>query len=195
MSESDQATGLAVVLTRGSEGLGIDLTFFDDGVCCIRYIDANGIVGRDGRIEVGDELVAVNGAIVSDEADAIETIRNGGETVELSLLRRPAHQRRFRSRSPQTRGASVPGPMPEQQSVKESHSSPEPQSSSEPQSLPEYRSVEQQRREGDASLPESADAEAERRHIWIKVHFSIAICVLSYCVDGATPILATCQVV
>lgn len=112
-STSDEAAGLIVELERGTESLGIDVTFLDDGACYIHNIKADGVVGRDGRIEVGDELVAVNLVAITDEAGALEAIRTAGETVELSLLRRDPSKRRTPKKSSH-KSTTVPAPASEQ---------------------------------------------------------------------------------
>ena len=75
-----------VELTRGNEGLGLDVDHYLKGAC-IGYIAPDGVAGRDGRMRVGDMIRAVNGVNVRTYDDAINAIRSSA-TVNLTLARK-----------------------------------------------------------------------------------------------------------
>ena len=78
---------IEVELTRGPEGLGLDVDHYRKGAT-IGFIAPDGVAGKDGRMRVGDMIRAVNGQPCKSYEEVINAIRSSGETVALTLGRK-----------------------------------------------------------------------------------------------------------
>ncbi|KAJ8247757.1 hypothetical protein GJAV_G00249950 [Gymnothorax javanicus] len=84
-----------VKLNKDDEGLGITVAAYIGKSCSessgifVKSIKQDSAVGLDGRIHVGDQIVAVDGANIRGYSNeqAVEILRNTGQTVSLELLR------------------------------------------------------------------------------------------------------------
>uniref|UniRef100_A0A8C1V7T0 Multiple PDZ domain crumbs cell polarity complex component n=1 Tax=Cyprinus carpio TaxID=7962 RepID=A0A8C1V7T0_CYPCA len=85
-----------VSLTKNAQGLGItiagyvgDKTSEPSGIF-VKSISRDSAVEQDGRIHVGDQIIAVDGVNIQGYTNqqAVEVLRHTGETVNLMLVRR-----------------------------------------------------------------------------------------------------------
>jgi len=90
LSEDDQY--FAVELQRGMKGFGFSIRGgreFHSMPLFVLRMAVDGPATQDGRLQVGDQLIEINGQTTKNmtHGDAIELIKNGGQTVRL-LVRR-----------------------------------------------------------------------------------------------------------
>ncbi|KAK2704383.1 membrane-associated guanylate kinase, WW and PDZ domain-containing protein 1-like isoform X2 [Artemia franciscana] len=91
-TDSDIGSYFTVELQRGPRGFGFSIRGgreFQNMPLFVLRIAENGPAAEDGRLQIGDQLVEINGISTTDMAhsEAIEVIKNGGPTVRL-LVRR-----------------------------------------------------------------------------------------------------------
>lgn len=84
-----------VELTKGGHGLGINLTSTSDNRIVVRSMVPGSLAERDGRIGVGDQIVAVDGIFIGalSNTDALGLLCSTGRTVCLSLVKSRASER------------------------------------------------------------------------------------------------------
>ena len=61
-TSSDKDVRFAVSLWRGDKGLGLDVDHYRKGAT-IGYVQPDGVAAKDGRIKMGDMIVAVDGEV------------------------------------------------------------------------------------------------------------------------------------
>ncbi|XP_052456856.1 multiple PDZ domain protein isoform X6 [Carassius gibelio] len=94
--EEEEQDSFDVSLTKNAQGLGItiagyvgDKTSEPSGIF-VKSISRDSAVEQDGRIHVGDQIIAVDGLNIQGYTNqqAVEVLRHTGETVNLKLVRR-----------------------------------------------------------------------------------------------------------
>ncbi|XP_073691685.1 multiple PDZ domain protein isoform X2 [Garra rufa] len=94
--EEDEEGAFDVSLTKNAQGLGItiagyvgDKTAEPSGIF-VKSISRDSAVEQDGRIHVGDQIIAVDGVNIQGYTNqqAVEVLRHTGQTVNLKLVRR-----------------------------------------------------------------------------------------------------------
>ncbi|XP_052004124.1 multiple PDZ domain protein [Xyrauchen texanus] len=94
--EEEEQDAFDVSLTKNAQGLGItiagyvgDKTSEPSGIF-VKSISMDSAVEQDGRIHVGDQIIAVDGMNIQDYTNqqAVEVLRHTGQTVHLKLVRR-----------------------------------------------------------------------------------------------------------
>uniref|UniRef100_A0A9J7YSY7 Multiple PDZ domain protein n=1 Tax=Cyprinus carpio carpio TaxID=630221 RepID=A0A9J7YSY7_CYPCA len=94
--EEEEQGSFDVSLTKNAQGLGItiagyvgDKTSEPSGIF-VKSISRDSAVEQDGRIHVGDQIIAVDGVNIQGYTNqqAVEVLRHTGETVNLMLVRR-----------------------------------------------------------------------------------------------------------
>ncbi|KAG1952473.1 multiple PDZ domain protein [Pimephales promelas] len=94
--EEEEQGAFDVSLTKNAQGLGItiagyvgDKTSEPSGIF-VKSISRDSAVEQDGRIHVGDQIIAVDGVNIQDYTNqqAVEILRHTGQTVNLKLVRR-----------------------------------------------------------------------------------------------------------
>ncbi|XP_077058121.1 multiple PDZ domain protein isoform X3 [Siphateles boraxobius] len=94
--EEEEQGAFDVSLTKNAQGLGItiagyvgDKTSEPSGIF-VKSISRDSAVEQDGRIHVGDQIIAVDGVNIQDYTNqqAVEVLRHTGQTVNLKLVRR-----------------------------------------------------------------------------------------------------------
>ncbi|XP_051992312.1 LOW QUALITY PROTEIN: multiple PDZ domain protein-like [Xyrauchen texanus] len=94
--EEEEQDAFDVSLTKNAQGLGItiagyvgDKTSEPSGIF-VKSISRDSAVEQDGRIHVGDQIIAVDGMNIQDftNQQAVEVLRHTGQTVHLKLVRR-----------------------------------------------------------------------------------------------------------
>ncbi|XP_073669787.1 multiple PDZ domain protein [Paramisgurnus dabryanus] len=92
----DESDAFDVSLTKNAHGLGItiagyvgDKTSEPSGIF-VKSISRDSTVEQDGRIHVGDQIIAVDGLNIQGYSNqqAVEVLRHTGQTVNLKLVRR-----------------------------------------------------------------------------------------------------------
>ncbi|KAI7814196.1 putative multiple PDZ domain protein [Triplophysa rosa] len=94
--EEESEAAFDVSLTKNAQGLGItiagyvgDKTSEPSGIF-VKSISRDSTVEQDGRIHVGDQIIAVDGVNIQGYSNqqAVEVLRHTGQTVHLKLVRR-----------------------------------------------------------------------------------------------------------
>ncbi|KAF4110514.1 hypothetical protein G5714_007545 [Onychostoma macrolepis] len=94
--EEEEQGAFDVSLTKNAQGLGItiagyvgDKTSEPSGIF-VKSISRDSAVEQDGRIHVGDQIIAVDGVNIQGYTNqqAVEVLRHTGQTVNLKLVRR-----------------------------------------------------------------------------------------------------------
>nr|XP_061816193.1 multiple PDZ domain protein-like [Nerophis lumbriciformis] len=90
------AGGFDVSLTKNNQGLGITIAGYvgdknsEPSGIFVKSITKDSAVDQDGRIHVGDQIVAVDGVNIQGYTNqqAVEVLRHTGQAVHLKLIRR-----------------------------------------------------------------------------------------------------------
>ncbi|XP_024918773.1 multiple PDZ domain protein isoform X5 [Cynoglossus semilaevis] len=94
--EEEEAEAFDVSLTKNTQGLGITIAGYigdknsDPSGIFVKSITKDSAVDQDGRIHVGDQIIAVDGVNIQGYTNqqAVEVLRHTGQTVHLKLMRR-----------------------------------------------------------------------------------------------------------
>nr|XP_020467076.1 LOW QUALITY PROTEIN: multiple PDZ domain protein [Monopterus albus] len=94
--EEEEAEAFDVSLTKNSQGLGITIAGYvgdkssEPSGIFVKSITKDSAVDQDGRIHVGDQIIAVDGINIQGHTNqqAVEVLRHTGQTVHLKLIRR-----------------------------------------------------------------------------------------------------------
>ncbi|KAM3857849.1 multiple PDZ domain protein [Diretmus argenteus] len=94
--EEDEAEAFDVRLTKNAQGLGITIAGYvgdknsEPSGIFVKSITKDSAVEQDGRIHVGDQIIAVDGINIQGYTNqqAVEVLRHTGQTVHLKLVRR-----------------------------------------------------------------------------------------------------------
>ncbi|XP_034532121.1 multiple PDZ domain protein isoform X5 [Notolabrus celidotus] len=94
--EDDEADAFDVSLTKNAQGLGITIAGYvgdknsEPSGIFVKSITKDSAVDQDGRIHVGDQIIAVDGVDIQGYTNqqAVEVLRHTGQTVHLKLIRR-----------------------------------------------------------------------------------------------------------
>ncbi|XP_069561184.1 multiple PDZ domain protein isoform X2 [Brachyistius frenatus] len=94
--EEDEAEAFDVNLTKNAQGLGITIAGYvgdknsEPSGIFVKSITKDSAVDQDGRIHVGDQIIAVDGVNIQGYTNqqAVELLRHTGQTVHLKLIRR-----------------------------------------------------------------------------------------------------------
>ncbi|KAM9717233.1 multiple PDZ domain protein isoform 4-T4 [Menidia menidia] len=95
-SEEEEADAFDVSLTKNAQGLGITIAGYvgdknsEPSGIFVKSITKDSAVDQDGRIHVGDQIIAVDGVDIMGYTNqqAVEVLRHTGQTVHLKLIRR-----------------------------------------------------------------------------------------------------------
>ncbi|XP_048827057.1 multiple PDZ domain protein isoform X3 [Brienomyrus brachyistius] len=98
-AEDEDADVFDVELTKNIQGLGITIAGYvgdknlEPSGIFVKSITKDSAVKRDGRIHVGDQIIAVDGIDIQGYTNqqAVEVLRHTGQTVHLRLARRGFH--------------------------------------------------------------------------------------------------------
>uniref|UniRef100_A0A3Q2NSP1 Multiple PDZ domain protein n=1 Tax=Fundulus heteroclitus TaxID=8078 RepID=A0A3Q2NSP1_FUNHE len=94
--QEEEVEAFDVSLTKNAQGLGItiagyvgDKTSEPSGIF-VKSITKDSAVDQDGRVHVGDQIIAVDGVNIQGYTNqqAVELLRHTGQTVHLKLIRR-----------------------------------------------------------------------------------------------------------
>uniref|UniRef100_A0A668W3L4 Multiple PDZ domain protein n=1 Tax=Oreochromis aureus TaxID=47969 RepID=A0A668W3L4_OREAU len=94
--EEEDAEAFDVSLTKNTQGLGITIAGYvgdknsEPSGIFVKSITKDSTVDQDGRIHVGDQIIAVDGVNIQGYTNqqAVEVLRHTGQTVHLKLIRR-----------------------------------------------------------------------------------------------------------
>ncbi|XP_026175824.1 multiple PDZ domain protein isoform X3 [Mastacembelus armatus] len=94
--EEEEAEAFDVSLTKNTQGLGITIAGYvgdknlEPSGIFVKSITKDSAVDQDGRIHVGDQIIAVDGVNIQGYTNqqAVEVLRHTGQTVHLKLIRR-----------------------------------------------------------------------------------------------------------
>ncbi|CAB1351687.1 unnamed protein product [Coregonus sp. 'balchen'] len=94
--EEEEAESFDVELTKNAQGLGITIAGYvgdknsEPSGIFVKSITKDSAVEQDGRIHVGDQIIAVDGMNIQGYTNqqAVEVLRHTGQTVHLKLVRR-----------------------------------------------------------------------------------------------------------
>ncbi|XP_061566606.1 multiple PDZ domain protein isoform X3 [Cololabis saira] len=92
----DEAEAFDVSLTKNAQGLGITIAGYvgdknsEPSGIFVKSVTKDSAVDQDGRIHVGDQIIAVDGVNIQGYTNqqAVEVLRHTGQTVHLKLIRR-----------------------------------------------------------------------------------------------------------
>uniref|UniRef100_A0A3B4WY38 Multiple PDZ domain crumbs cell polarity complex component n=1 Tax=Seriola lalandi dorsalis TaxID=1841481 RepID=A0A3B4WY38_SERLL len=92
----DETEAFDVSLTKNAQGLGITIAGYvgdknsEPSGIFVKSITKDSAVDQDGRIHVGDQIIAVDGVNIQGYTNqqAVEVLRHTGQTVHLKLIRR-----------------------------------------------------------------------------------------------------------
>uniref|UniRef100_A0AAQ6A165 Multiple PDZ domain protein n=1 Tax=Amphiprion ocellaris TaxID=80972 RepID=A0AAQ6A165_AMPOC len=95
-SKEEDAEAFDVSLTKNTQGLGITIAGYvgdknsEPSGIFVKSITKDSAVAQDGRIHVGDQIIAVDGVNIQGYTNqqAVEVLRHTGQTVHLKLIRR-----------------------------------------------------------------------------------------------------------
>ncbi|XP_041076915.1 multiple PDZ domain protein isoform X6 [Polyodon spathula] len=95
-SEEDDVDAFDVELTKNAQGLGITIAGYvgdqnsEPSGIFVKSITKDSAVEQDGRIHVGDQIIAVDGINIQGftNQQAVEVLRHTRQTVHLTLMRR-----------------------------------------------------------------------------------------------------------
>ncbi|KAF4071450.1 hypothetical protein AMELA_G00273370 [Ameiurus melas] len=93
--EGEEQDSFDVSLTKNTQGLGITIAGYvgdknsEASGIFVKSITAGSTVEQDGRIHVGDQIIAVDGVNIQSYTNqqAVELLRHTGQTVHLKLVR------------------------------------------------------------------------------------------------------------
>ncbi|XP_032248342.1 multiple PDZ domain protein isoform X10 [Phoca vitulina] len=117
--KSEESETFDVELTKNVQGLGITIAGYigdkklEPSGIFVKSITKSSAVEHDGRIQIGDQIIAVDGTNLQGftNQQAVEVLRHTGPTVHLTLMRRGAKQEaELTSREDVTKG-SVSSPV------------------------------------------------------------------------------------
>ncbi|XP_029982081.1 synaptojanin-2-binding protein [Sphaeramia orbicularis] len=89
-----------IKLKRGPAGLGFNIVggvdqqyVVNDNGIFVSKIKEDGSAALDGRLQEGDKILAINGAMLDNRTHkaAVELFRSAGENVELKVLKKAPH--------------------------------------------------------------------------------------------------------
>uniref|UniRef100_A0A671WUJ1 Multiple PDZ domain protein n=1 Tax=Sparus aurata TaxID=8175 RepID=A0A671WUJ1_SPAAU len=94
--QEEDAEAFDVSLTKNTQGLGITIAGYvgdknsEPSGIFVKSITKDSAVDQDGRIHVGDQIIAVDGVNIQGYTNqqAVEVLRHTGQTVHLKLIRR-----------------------------------------------------------------------------------------------------------
>ncbi|XP_067379716.1 multiple PDZ domain protein isoform X2 [Channa argus] len=94
--EEEETEAFDVSLTKNAQGLGITIAGYvgdknaEPSGIFVKSITRDSAVDQDGRIHVGDQIIAVDGVNIQGYTNqqAVEVLRHTGQTVNLKLIRR-----------------------------------------------------------------------------------------------------------
>ncbi|XP_059210532.1 multiple PDZ domain protein [Centropristis striata] len=94
--EEEEDEAFDVSLTKNAQGLGITIAGYvgdknaEPSGIFVKSITKDSAVDQDGRIHVGDQIIAVDGVNIQGYTNqqAVEVLRHTGQTVHLKLIRR-----------------------------------------------------------------------------------------------------------
>ncbi|XP_047241396.1 multiple PDZ domain protein isoform X4 [Girardinichthys multiradiatus] len=94
--EEEEVEAFDVNLTKNAQGLGITIAGYvgdknsEPSGIFVKSITRDSAVNQDGRIHVGDQIIAVDGVNIQGYTNqqAVEVLRHTGQTVHLKLIRR-----------------------------------------------------------------------------------------------------------
>ncbi|XP_048078938.2 multiple PDZ domain protein isoform X18 [Ursus arctos] len=98
--KSEESETFDVELTKNVQGLGITIAGYigdkklEPSGIFVKSITKSSAVEHDGRIQIGDQIIAVDGTNLQGftNQQAVEVLRHTGPTVHLTLMRRGAKQ-------------------------------------------------------------------------------------------------------
>nr|XP_045001807.1 multiple PDZ domain protein isoform X4 [Jaculus jaculus] len=98
--KSEENETFDVELTKNVQGLGITIAGYigdkklEPSGIFVKSITKSSAVEHDGRIQIGDQIIAVDGTNLQgfSNQQAVEVLRHTGQTVRLTLMRRGAKQ-------------------------------------------------------------------------------------------------------
>ncbi|XP_053428540.1 multiple PDZ domain protein isoform X13 [Nycticebus coucang] len=96
--KSEESETFDVELTKNVQGLGITIAGYigdkklEPSGIFVKSITKSSAVEHDGRIQIGDQIIAVDGTNLQGftNQQAVEVLRHTGQTVRLTLMRRGA---------------------------------------------------------------------------------------------------------
>ncbi|XP_074186503.1 multiple PDZ domain protein isoform X15 [Rhinolophus sinicus] len=112
--KSEESETFDVELTKNVQGLGITIAGYigdkklEPSGIFVKSITKSSAVEHDGRIQIGDQIIAVDGTNLQGftNQQAVEVLRHTGQTVHLTLMRRGTKQdAELMSREPLTKEA------------------------------------------------------------------------------------------
>ncbi|KAM6949617.1 multiple PDZ domain protein [Aplochiton taeniatus] len=115
--EEEEPEAFDVGLTKNAQGLGITIAGYvgdknsEPSGIFVKSITKGSAVEQDGRIEVGDQIIAVDGINIQGYTNqqAVEVLRHTGQSVHLKLVRRGFRPEEITPAGPP--GAALP-PLP-----------------------------------------------------------------------------------
>ncbi|XP_043342409.1 multiple PDZ domain protein isoform X7 [Cervus canadensis] len=98
--KSEESETFDVELTKNVQGLGITIAGYigdkklEPSGIFVKSITKSSAVEHDGRIQIGDQIIAVDGTNLQGftNQQAVEVLRHTGQTVHLTLMRRGTKQ-------------------------------------------------------------------------------------------------------
>lgn len=87
-------------LKRGPAGLGFNIVggvdqqyVYNDSGIYVSKIKEDGAAGQDGRLQEGDKILSINGAVLEGRTHkaVVELFRTAGEEVELLIQKKASH--------------------------------------------------------------------------------------------------------
>ncbi|XP_057640811.1 multiple PDZ domain protein isoform X12 [Chionomys nivalis] len=98
--KSEESEMFEVELTKNVQGLGITIAGYigdkklEPSGIFVKSITKSSAVEHDGRIQIGDQIIAVDGTNLQGftNQQAVEVLRQTGQTVRLTLMRKGARQ-------------------------------------------------------------------------------------------------------
>uniref|UniRef100_A0A8C6CHX0 Multiple PDZ domain protein n=1 Tax=Moschus moschiferus TaxID=68415 RepID=A0A8C6CHX0_MOSMO len=115
--KSEESETFDVELTKNVQGLGITIAGYigdkklEPSGIFVKSITKSSAVEHDGRIQIGDQIIAVDGTNLQGftNQQAVEVLRHTGQTVHLTLLRRGAERGAdLAAREAATKDAALP---------------------------------------------------------------------------------------
>ncbi|XP_036035559.1 multiple PDZ domain protein isoform X12 [Onychomys torridus] len=115
--KSEEGEMFDVELTKNVQGLGITIAGYvgdkklEPSGIFVKSITKRSAVEHDGRIQVGDQIIAVDGTNLQGftNQQAVEVLRHTGQTVRLTLMRKGARQEaELTSREDTSKDVDVP---------------------------------------------------------------------------------------
>ncbi|KAJ8411100.1 hypothetical protein AAFF_G00181350 [Aldrovandia affinis] len=115
----EEKEAFGVELTKNAQGLGITIAGYvgdknsESSGIFVKSIVKNSAVEQDGRIHVGDQIIAVDGTNVQcyTNEQAVEFLRNTGQTVSLKLVQWGQPGEALKSSAPVTANRDLPPEM------------------------------------------------------------------------------------